>query len=173
MSARGWGGGRVRTVANVIHRSQRQRSRSTRSLTSRHKTEATSATKLTIKVTAQPAKICRMGLRQTCAKTTSRSAIRSSRHLEGANITAVSSEAAPDHMDTDSMIEVLIPAFCSLLAGLPTKLLRHTRRQTGGGRCGHGSFPSQNGLRCACRPRCYRSAHRTRAGPGISGRGAQ
>src|SRR4029077_13245393 len=90
---------------------QRQRSRSTRSLTSRHKTEATSATKLTMKVTAQPARICRMGLRQTCAKTTSRSAIRSSRHLEGANITAVSSKAAPVHMDSDRTIEGFIPAF--------------------------------------------------------------
>jgi hypothetical protein len=40
-------------------------------------------------------------------------------------------------------------------------------------RCSHGSFPSQNGLRCACRPHGYRSDHRTRAGPAISGRGAQ
>jgi hypothetical protein len=122
------GGGRVRIVANVISSLQRQRSRSTRSPTSRHKTEATNATKLTMKVTAQPARICRMGLRQTCAKTTSRSAIRSSRHLEGANITAVSSKAAPVHMDSDTTIEVFIPAFWPVRIVAPRRALH---RMTG------------------------------------------
>src|SRR5258708_6311324 len=81
-----------------------------------------------MKVTAQPARICRMGLRQTCAKTTSRSAIRSSRHLEGANITAVSSKAAPVHMDSDTTIEVFIPAFWPVRIVAPRRALH---RMTG------------------------------------------
>jgi hypothetical protein len=69
-----------------------------------------------------------MGLRQTCAKTTSRSAIRSSRHLEGANITAVSSKAAPVHMDSDRTIEVFIPAFWPVRIVAPRRALH---RMTG------------------------------------------
>ncbi len=45
-----------------------------------------------VTVAAQPARICCMGLRQRPGKVVSLSAIRSSRHFEGANITASSSE---------------------------------------------------------------------------------
>src|SRR5258708_34995745 len=58
----------------------------------RHRTEAASANIVIMTVTAQPTRMRRMGLRQRPGRVVSLSAIPSSGHFEGANITASSSE---------------------------------------------------------------------------------
>ena len=74
---------------------------------------------LMMAVTAQPARICCMGLRRRPGKVVSLSAIRSSRHFEGANINGVLFRAVPAYTDSDRKFEALIPTLHS-----PSKMLK-------------------------------------------------